>query len=187
MSNSAKAELHSTFWLLHFLSNRWIIKKLSLARCLTRSLHGREVQLTTAIQRWPYKWPFKFHNRQPTIAAMRLVVLISTVHLLRLLPESWIWARRGSTQLPSEAHGCLSHYILWDSCMLMCTRGRGEQQSLGLPGRHWTRTPFTVGSQRHELGRLDIQETNEAPSQTGNTNQQKQWNTPDKKTYILNW
>lgn len=57
--------------------------------------------------------------------------------------------------------------------MLMCTRGRGQQQSLGLPGRHRTRTPFSVGSQRHELGRLDIQETNKAPSQTGTSNQQQ--------------
>lgn len=89
--------------------------------------------------------------------------LISTVHLLQLLPVSWMWKRRGSAQLPSEAPGCLSHYILWDSCMLMCTRGWGQQQSLGLPGRNRTRNPFSVGSQRHELGRLDIQETNKAP------------------------
>lgn len=67
----------------------------------------------------------------------------------------------------------LSHYILWDSCMLMCTRGWGQKQLLGLPGRHRTRTPFSVGSQRHELGRLDIQETNKAPSQTGIRNQQQ--------------
>lgn len=99
--------------------------------------------------------------------------LIYTAHLLRLLPVSWICEERGSAQLPSEAHGCLSHYILWDSCMLMCTRGRGQQQSLGLPGRPWTRNPFSVGSQRHELGRLDIQETNKAPSQTGTPNRQQ--------------
>lgn len=34
-----------------------------------------------------------------------------------------------------------------------------------------------MGSQRHELGRLDIQETNKAPSQTGTPNQQQQANT----------
>lgn len=42
-----------------------------------------------------------------------------------------------------------------------------------MPGRHRTRTPFSVGSQRHELGRLDIQETNKAPSQTGIRNQEQ--------------
>lgn len=61
--------------------------------------------------------------------------LIPTAHLLQPQPVSWIWGkgeeeREGEEKqcpMPLWSSGCLSHYILGDSCMLMCTRCRGQQ------------------------------------------------------------
>lgn len=49
----------------------------------------------------------------------------------------------------------------------------GTAAVTGIARQTQNKEPFSVGSQRHELGRLDIQETNEAASQTGTPNQQQ--------------
>lgn len=143
---------------------------------VTSRVYEWEITLTAPIHPWLHQWPLNFtmDSKQWLPCAWWFNLHSPSAQGTAV---SWIWERKGSAQLPSEVPGCLSRYILWDSCMLMCTRSWGQQQSLELPGRNRTRNPFSVGSQRHELGRLDIQERNESLLPKDITYEQQQPNT----------
>lgn len=148
-------------------------RKLSWAE-KKKAVNVKRAGLATPIQSWPHIRPLNF-----TIGGPQLLPCAKWSNLhspsAAAAPSELEGGRRGSARLPSEARACQSvslHPV--GQLYVNVVREAGDtQQSLGLPGRHRTRKAFSAWSRRHQLGRLHIPETNEAPSKRAGNNQQQ--------------